>query len=285
MFTRLQRKWCAGRGGALDWRRHAWVLHTQMSWYVLDADVVRRLVFIALTADDQPTALARSLRTTTHQLASVCSDPLLWKDICTLLHFVPGFNTGQSHMEVCDMFVKLKRKPLLQNRLRNLTNECTEIPEAYFQDCHALTIRKLPRSLTSIGARAFAGCRSLQLENTVDAPHLETVGVRAFDSCCQLQIVTLNAPNLKVIRDSAFYGCHELKLCTLNAPQIKAIDAFAFYRCAALRLYTPLNTPELTTIGDWAFAQCLSLECVTLHAPKLTSVGCGFTDVYFIRTA
>ena len=73
-----------------------------------------------------------------------------------------------------------------------------------FRDYSGLTSVTIPNSVTSIGAGAFIGCRSL---SSVTIPNSVTsIGNYAFESCTSLTSVTIGK-NITSIGKYAFYDC------------------------------------------------------------------------------
>ena len=117
-----------------------------------------------------------------------------------------------------------------------VTYTVTSIGDA-FSDCGALTSVDLSStSLTSIGDKAFYGCRDL---TSVKFP-----------------------ASLTSIGNSAFYGCNALTSVDLSSTSLTSIGNSAFCGCDAL---TSVDFPaSLTSIGSGALSGCTSLSNLTM---------------------
>ena len=131
------------------------------------------------------------------------------------------------------------------------------VPNDSFSDCTALTLPKLPSSLTAIGNLAFYECTSLNVVEW-DAPLLATVGHFAFSYCANLTLHTWHAPELEVFEYGVFEGCSALVLSKWGTPKLTEILCGAFMDCAKLTL-EEWNAPLLSSIGGQAFFECTSL--------------------------
>ena len=136
----------------------------------------------------------------------------------------------------------------------------TSIGERAFYGCKGLTSVTFPESLTSIGASAFSGCESL---TSVTFPEgLTSIGASAFSSCESLTSVTF-PEGLTSIGASAFSSCESLTSVTFP-DGLTSIGENAFYNCKSL---TSVTFPEgLTSIREFAFYNCKSLTSVTFNS-------------------
>ena len=122
----------------------------------------------------------------------------------------------------------------------------------------------IPDSVTSIGADAFSGCKSLA--NVTIPDNVVTIGESAFADCDVLQYNTYdNAKYLGNSRNPYLY------LAIANGEQIteynlhsktKFIGSYAFYYCTSLNSVTIPGS--VTTIGEAAFYSCTSLTSLTM---------------------
>ncbi len=115
----------------------------------------------------------------------------------------------------------------------------TQITGAFEDNIFPLEI-DLPSSLTSIGAHAFSGCRSLE---TVNIPEtVRSIGESAFRGCSHLSPVTLPS-RLTSIGASAFQSCSSVE--RIVVPEgVKTLPKLAFANCENMRI---LQIPESVT--------------------------------------
>jgi len=140
----------------------------------------------------------------------------------------------------------------------------------FAERCSALASVELPASLTTIGARAFAGCHILASVELPESASLTSIGANAFQGCTTLASVEL-PESLTSIGDNAFQGCTALASVVLPA-SLASIGANAFQGCTALASVELPESASLTSIGASAFAGCFALASVELPA-SLTSIG------------
>ncbi len=124
----------------------------------------------------------------------------------------------------------------------------------------------IPESVTSIGDRAFYGCKGL---TSINIPNFVTsIGDRAFYKCSGL--TSINIPNsVTSIGDGAFFGCKGLT--SINIPDsVTSIGDGAFFGCKGLM---SINIPDsVTSIGDRSFSKCKSLTSIVIP-DSVTSIG------------
>ena len=161
--------------------------------------------------------------------------------------------------------------------------------------------------ITSIGYRAFYGCRSLTSVTIPDS--VTEIGYEAFSNCTSLTSITI-PDSVTSIRDYAFRGCDSLTSVTIP-DSVTSIGEAAFYKCTSLTSITiPDSVTEIgyqafygcssltsvnigngvTSIGSYAFEDCTSLTSVTI-GNGVTSIGsdafsgCLFTKETFINNS
>lgn len=133
----------------------------------------------------------------------------------------------------------------------------------------------IPEGVTSIGVRAFRGCK---FEEVSFPSTLEEIGGSAFHSCSSLKTVNF-AEGLKKIGGTAFCNCAFTEL-TLPKSLI-SMGTTAIYSCQNLEKVTFADNSELTAINERTFFHCNSLKKVDFGAnSSLTTIGTGaFADL------
>ena len=118
----------------------------------------------------------------------------------------------------------------------------------------AISTISVPGKVKTIGAYAFANCKSLK--SVTLNKGTEELGEGAFSNCDKLRFI-FTPTNLDSIGDNAFKNCNKLSSVILN-DELRHIGVSAFAECPVLR---GIVIPEhVETIGDRAFADCESLE-------------------------
>lgn len=159
----------------------------------------------------------------------------------------------------------------------------------YFYDVDNLRSVILPKNITSIGSRAFAGCDNL-VKVTGMPDCCTTIGDYAFHSATHLNQVeigegvtsipyycfarsnlpTISLPNsVTSIGSYAFYSCDNMKDLKLP-PSLKTIGSYAFQNCRDL---TEIHIPSmLESIADNAFSNCTAAKDVYVYTLTTTSI-------------
>ena len=157
-----------------------------------------------------------------------------------------------------DEMSDLKRLNIEEVKIKSISNsgwlgsfEENAIPDEAMCQKTLLERVILPKNITKIGQRAFAGTRLLN----INIPNcVKSLGQEAFSGCEYLQ--SINIPNeLEEIGDLAFYCCGRLEFKPLALPHtLKKIGDRAFMlNSIEGRLILPEN---LETIGGGAFYGC-----------------------------
>ncbi len=134
-----------------------------------------------------------------------------------------------------------------------IPQDCKGIGENALYGTAIATIT-VPGKVKTIGAYAFANCKSLK--SVTLNKGTEEIGNGAFYNCDKLRFI-FTPTNLESIGDGAFRNCNKLSSVILN-DELRTIGASAFAECPILR---GIVIPEhVETIGDRAFADCDSLE-------------------------
>ena len=133
-----------------------------------------------------------------------------------------------------------------------------ELPANAFYNNKSLTSVKLPKTLKTIGDRAFEGCSSL---TSITIPgSVTSIPIQTFDGCSSLTSVTI-PDGVTTIGSSAFNGCSSLTSVTIP-DSVTEIYNYAFYGCSSL---TSVTIPDsVTEICYCAFSGCRRLTSVTI---------------------
>ena len=125
----------------------------------------------------------------------------------------------------------------------------------------------IPNSVTSIGARAFAGCTSLT--SVIIPDSVTNIGIHAFLNCTSLTSITI--PNsVTTFEQGTFSGC---AFTSIEIPDsVTTIGVSAFHGCTSL---TSITIPDsVATIGQSAFQNCYSLKSIEIP-DSVTTIGNG----------
>lgn len=165
-----------------------------------------------------------------------------------------------------------------------------------FQNLDKLESFKFPKGVTTVGANAFNGCKSMaqatfdtnavikKIETgafadcgltSVDIPNsVETLESEAFRKCSALTTVNLSK-NVKSISSQTFKYCEKLTAINVDKENTKysSVDGYLlshdkkelilFPHGKANKNFT-LLPPSITKIGDYAFYECVDLENVVI---------------------
>lgn len=163
----------------------------------------------------------------------------------------------------------------------------TEIGQRSFANRTTITSITIPASITSIGSKAFSGCKGL---TKADFESIESLCAIVFSGDTSNPLY--NAKNLYIngeetldvvipetvtsIGQYTFYGCTNMK--SIYIPNsVSSIGKSAFRSCAGL---TSINIPNsVTSIGLSAFQNCSSLSEINIpnsitSIPESTFYGC-----------
>ena len=124
-----------------------------------------------------------------------------------------------------------------------------------FHYCGNLTSIEIPDSVTSIGASAFDGCKSLANVSFGEGIQLTKIEERVFGSCSSLEDIKIPV-NVTVIDKRAFSGCSSLS--SIEIPDnVTAIGDSAFGFCSSLKsVVFGENSQLFVLVGNSAFYGC-----------------------------
>ena len=124
----------------------------------------------------------------------------------------------------------------------------------------------IPSSVTSIGDRAFYGCRSLS--EIVIPSSVTGIGDSAFSSCDSLSEIVIPSSVTSIV-NSAFSDCRSLSEIVIPS-SVTSIGDWAFSGCDSLsEIVIPSS---VTSIGHHAFYGCRSLSEIVIPS-SVTSIG------------
>ena len=154
-----------------------------------------------------------------------------------------------------------------------ISHGVTSIGKKAFSGCKALTSIEIPNSVTEIGDHAFAGCEAL---TSITIPNRVTsIGESAFWRCNALTSIKIG---WLVNLEYNYCGfCERVGLTTCGklttieiADGVTSIGNYAFDDCKAL---TSIEIPDsVTNIGDRAFSGCKALTSIEIPN-SVTSIG------------
>ncbi|MDE6691307.1 MAG: leucine-rich repeat protein [Clostridia bacterium] len=143
----------------------------------------------------------------------------------------------------------------------------TEISDEAFKDCLGVEIIIIPKSISTIGKRAFKGCENLKAicfvqteKQEIPDSSLTLIHHEAFDGCISLEIVDLSNCKLFTVGRSAFAGCTSLTE-VVNMKAIGTVYDSVFAGCTALK---KADITRLHVAGSFVFSGCTALSEVTI---------------------
>jgi hypothetical protein len=124
------------------------------------------------------------------------------------------------------------------------------MPEAVEADGFVLKV-------TSIGSKAFMGCKTLL---SISMPSVEKIGTKAFANCTGLESVDIGN-GLRTVSAYAFYKCRSLQ--GFDAPDsLRTVGSYAFFRCYSLGDVGLGGSLE--KVCDSSFAYCSGLGSISV---------------------
>lgn len=170
-----------------------------------------------------------------------------------------------------------------------LPQKLDKIGENAFRNCRLLKEVNLSDTQNvEIANGAFRGCTALE---DIDLTRVRSIGARAFAHCNSLNVNEINGKisrdafygthldNVKYIAERAklenfaFYGCRELKNIEICGTFFDNLGVTAFGWCEALEQAGPFNAPKIfedpnkesVKIGAYVFNGCTKLKRVEFH--------------------
>ena len=130
---------------------------------------------------------------------------------------------------------------LIDGTITEVSSAVTRVNSYAFYYRTNLTSANFPNA-TSIGNRAFSGCRDF---TTANFPAVTSIGSYAFNSCTGL--TTTNFPVVTSIGTYGFTTC--TGLTTANFPAVTSISNYGFIGCSNLTALILRNTTKAATLG------------------------------------
>lgn len=178
--------------------------------------------------------------------------------------------------------MKLQMPHLRYIDLTDVECEDNKIPDDAFGDHNYNQSNKditkivLPQSITSIGNRAFAGCKGLT-DSLILPDGVTTIGERAFDGCSGFTGSLILPEGLSDMGRGAFGSCSGFSGSLNLSKGLTSIEPFVFENCSGFT--GSLTLPDnLSTIGSNAFRDCSGLSgSLTLPDGLVTIEGFAFS--------
>ncbi|MBO5005838.1 MAG: leucine-rich repeat domain-containing protein [Clostridia bacterium] len=151
-------------------------------------------------------------------------------------------------------------------RVIEIKNGVTSVGNLAFYGCENITSVNIAYTVKSIGAFAFANCKSLKMLSLGSG--ITSIGESAFECCESLASVRLPS-SLRTIGKKAFYRCYNLQTITIPA-SVTSMGTQVFTYCSAL--VSAEIQANIAELPEWTFYGCDMLSQVTL-AKNITSIG------------
>ena len=153
-----------------------------------------------------------------------------------------------------------------------IPSSVTSIGDRAFYGCRSLSEIVIPSSVTSIGDRAFYGCNSLS--EIVIPSSVTSIGKGAFRGCNSLSEIVIPS-SVTSIGDSAFSFCDSLSEIVIPS-SVTSIGDSAFSGCRSLsEIVIPSS---VTSIGDRAFSRCSLLKYISIPKSVIGLNGNPFAE-------
>lgn len=142
----------------------------------------------------------------------------------------------------------------------NLADYSTKITKDFYRDRKDLNDFVVRDDIEEIGSGAFLNS---SLKTIILGKNVKSIGERAFAKCKELEVVDFSkAISLKEIKGEAFIGCSSLKEIILPE-SLEYLGRNAFEDCETLK-NVAIQSNALRTLHSCTFASCENLEQITL---------------------
>ena len=153
--------------------------------------------------------------------------------------------------------------------------------DAYIDDIdipEAISYKGISYLVVAIEAYSFSGCSDM---TSVNIPKtIISIGSKAFYNCYGLTSVYFDAEDCKTMGSKnapAFEGCESFTSLTIGG-DVKTIPSYAFYGCYRLKAVTIPR--QISCVGDNAFAKCSGLVSVAYNAEDCKHMGYNYAVFY-----
>ena len=160
----------------------------------------------------------------------------------------------------------------------SIYHEVTRLNSGCLEGCQSTKIR-LPKTLTTIGARALRDCKNIT--SITLGSRVTHIYEQAFEGCEKLECV--NLPNsLEHIGEQAFKNCK--RLTSIFIPdRITEIKEETFKGCSMLKVVT--IGEGVKSIAPNAFADCTSLETIMFAGDRIAHIAsCAFKNCKSLKS-
>ena len=215
------------------------------------------------------------------------------KDEFGVLYSADGIRLIEAPSDLVSYQIKEGTKVICDSAFRwqfglktiHIPNSVTQIGDRVFAECRSLQSINIPNSVTDIGINPFLHCPQLRL--TSDSPHFKVINGLLISSdgtliSCLSKDTHIHLPNsVTQIGKNAFSWCKALQ--SIHIPNsVTQIGDSAFYDCEALQSIHIPNS--VTQIGVFAFYKCEALQSIHI-SNSVTQIGdSAFSECYSLQS-